>query len=455
MNNVSHQVAFLNKKNGYFVLLITLLTACISISTIQKINAQIVYGFTISNGTLGITRVDLSDCSWCQVFEVPALFEFAIHPNGSIITTSFGNFGMNVYTPPSTTPVASINLPGINELGIAISPSGVVYVTTAVVYGSGTGSLYTYDIATNMLNYVGDFPPNIQLEDLYFWNGALYGITPFSGNAVYQINTTNPSASVQTSSINSNPILGMEGIPGFGIVTASASPYNGLSLYDPATGGITNYCMLNPQASIRSLTSWPPGTPELPCPCPSDAGTITNVAPNICTQFPVSIPFPTGTHLEPNDALQFILFTNPNAPLTTIVATSDLPSFVYNASTMQTGVQYCIAAIVGDSLPNGQVDLNDPCLDISNMSCFNWRPQPAVSFSTSNTMICAGACQIVDVQLTGSPPFSLNYTTPFGSFVQSFAATTGMIEVCAPPGASLGAIQLAATVLGDFYCVCE
>jgi hypothetical protein len=455
MNDVSHQVVLLNKKSGYFVLLIALLTTSISISTIQKINAQIVYGFTISNGTLAITRVDLSDCSWCQVFEVPALFEFAIHPNGSIITTSLGNFGMNVYTPPSTTPVANINLPGINELGIAISPSGVVYVTTAVVYGSGTGSLYTYDIATNTLNYVGDFPPNIQLEDLYFWNGALYGITPYSGNAVYQINTTNPSASVQTSSIISNPVVGMEGIPGLGIIVASNMPYNGLSLYDPVTGGITNYCMLSPLVSIRSLSSWPPGTPELTCLCPSDAGTIANVAPNICTQSSVSIPFPNGTHLDPDDALQFILFTNPNAPLTTIVATSDLPNFVYNASTMQTGVQYCIAAIVGDSLPNGQVDLNDPCLDISNMSCFNWRPQPTVSFSASNTMLCQGTCQTIEVQLTGSPPFSLNYTTPFGSFVQSFAGTTGMIEVCAPLGASLGLVQLVATALGDFYCVCD
>lgn len=426
---------------------------CLASLYTQKVSAQVVYGLWPNNGVISVIRVDLTDCSWCDVYHLPSpVYEFAVLPDGSIISTGNAAYGVHVFTPPGTDIIAETNAPMVNELGIAVSAAGIVYVTVIPESGVGTGSLYMYDIATNTLIFVGDFPPNIQLEDLYFWNGLLYGITTLNGNQVYQINTANPGASMAVSSIISMPVIGMEGVPGIGIVTATLS---GLNIYNPLTGTSTPYCTLMPAIIIRSLTSWPVGVPELPCPCNPNAGTIGGIPPIICVPSPVVAPDPTGVQMAAEDVLQFILCTDADNPTGSIVATSDIPSFEFTTTPLQINITYYFASIVGDSLPNGNVNLNDPCLDISNLQPFIWKPQPTVTFTSGPTDICPGNCLSVNVQLNGSPPFTLNYTTPFGSFTQVFSSNQGMLQICAPTGAPPGNMEVSANSVIDQFCTCN
>jgi hypothetical protein len=169
----------------------------------------------------------------------------------------------------------------------------------------------------------------------------------------------------------------------------------------------------------------------------------------------VTVPYNTNAVLDGNDILRYILFSNINDTLGSIIVQNSSANIAFNATTMQTGVTYYLAAIAGDNL-NGNVDLNDPCIDISNIAAqVTWRDAPAVSFSITNANVCAGDCTTVTATLTGVPPFNLSYTTPNGTFTQTFLGNTGTFQVCLPPHAPPGSFLIAATAITDAWCSCN
>ncbi|MCC7318239.1 MAG: hypothetical protein IT219_06865, partial [Bacteroidales bacterium] len=150
--------------------------------------------------------------------------------------------------------------------------------------------------------------------------------------------------------------------------------------------------------------------------------------------------------------LQYVLYTDPANPLTSALATSATPTFTFNPATMTFGTTYYITAVAGNNL-NGNVDPTDPCLDFSNVVVVVWNPEPTVAL-TATTDFCAGTCTDVDAVFTGTPPFTLDYLTPWGNFTQVFATTTATFQVCAPAGTS-GVINVLATSLSDANCSCN
>ncbi len=189
--------------------------------------------------------------------------------------------------------------------------------------------------------------------------------------------------------------------------------------------------------------------------CATDAGMLSGSPLQACTPQSASFSPATQTNLEPDDLLQYILYTNANDPEGSLLATSNTPGFAFNPATMQVGLTYYVAAIAGNNL-NGNVDLDDPCLDISNAIEIEWNAQPSVSFSVANPAVCLGDCLTFDVALTGTPPFILTYITgSVGPQTQTFIANIGTLEVCPPIGIPPGSVTLAAVSLTDANCVCE
>jgi hypothetical protein len=189
--------------------------------------------------------------------------------------------------------------------------------------------------------------------------------------------------------------------------------------------------------------------------CVTNAGLISASPLNLCPGSNATIPPASQTFLESNDLLQYILFTNPANTLGSIVATSTTPTFSFNPATMQTGVTYYIAAIAGNGV-NGNVDLNDPCLNISNTVQVVWRPLPTVTFSAANPNVCAGACTTITATFTGTAPFTLTYTSPAsGTVIQTFPGNIGTFQVCTLPGSSPGSLVVPATELTDAFCTCQ
>lgn len=176
---------------------------------------------------------------------------------------------------------------------------------------------------------------------------------------------------------------------------------------------------------------------------------------NLCPGSQATVPPPDQTFLESDDILRYILFSDLNDTLGSILATSSSPLFSFNSATMQTNVTYFIAAIAGNNL-NGNVNLNDPCLDFSNALEVVWLALPAVTFSAADPNVCAGACTTVTAHFTGTAPFVLTYTTPAaGSTTQTFSGNSGTFQVCTPVGSPPGSLVVQATSVVDAWCTCQ
>lgn len=173
-----------------------------------------------------------------------------------------------------------------------------------------------------------------------------------------------------------------------------------------------------------------------------------------------AIVSPSGSlqspHLEPGLLLQYVLCSDSNNILGSIVSTSNAPSFAFNPNTMQTNTPYYVAAVVGDNL-NGNVDLNSDCLDFSNAVEVNWLALPTVSFSMDDPNICMGNCAEVTTTFTGEPPFTLTYKNPFTGLQTSvFQDPVNTIQICAPPYMPPGSLSIQAIEVKDAYhCVCK
>ena len=215
--------------------------------------------------------------------------------------------------------------------------------------------------------------------------------------------------------------------------------------------------------TLKITNTWLGGAPNgsavrvvFCCPvCPTDAGTITADPLNLCPDGIAIVPAATQPFLDNNDLLQYILFSDLNDTLGSIISTSNTPSFLFTPATMQLGTSYYIAAIAGNNV-GGNVDLTDNCLDISNAIEVIWIPYPSVTFSVSDPDVCAGNCTDVTATFTGTPPFTLSYTTSGNPPTNvSFTGNTGIFQVCVDADAPPGNLVLQATNLIDANCTCN
>jgi len=188
--------------------------------------------------------------------------------------------------------------------------------------------------------------------------------------------------------------------------------------------------------------------------CETDAGTMLEQTLHACINEPATLTHNGDEMLDGNDLLQFILFSDPNDTLGSIIAISNTPTFTFNSATMQIGVTYYVAAIAGNNV-GGNVDFDDPCFDISdNAAELIWHPLPEVELQTDTSDVCPGDCHTLTAVLTGTPPFTLTITSPAGTTTVTIGATTGTFQICLPPGTPPGSFTVQATALADAYCTC-
>ncbi|MEI6412110.1 MAG: hypothetical protein WCR52_22150 [Bacteroidota bacterium] len=368
-------------------------------------------------------------------------------PNGDIIITRGTQLLM--YTLPDPNPVVNLTFSFI-VTGTAEGPNGLIYVIGIGGNNPLGSSLYTYDPVTTVFTLIGNFPGNNSLTDLYYFNGQLYA----SGSSyVYLVNTANPAASIpQNSGISSDFAIADEG---FYIGSSSGSGPPAFGQFNPTTGANNILCTLTPPVPGGALQQIPASAPQPPLCCATEAGLLPGGGPfNTCINAPFTFFPAINVVLDNNDLLRYILFSNPADTLGSILLTSSTPSFTFNPAVIQTGVPYYIAAIAGNN-QGGNVNLNDPCLDISNGIQVTWGPLPAVTLSVANPNICAGTCTTITANFTGTPPFTLTYITPLGTSTQVFSASTSTFQVCAPAAAPPGSFSIQVTALTDVYCTCN
>lgn len=193
--------------------------------------------------------------------------------------------------------------------------------------------------------------------------------------------------------------------------------------------------------------------------CDTDAGTINATDIETCAGEAAVLPPSSQFALDANDILQYILFSNADSPKTSILATSSSPSFNFNPATMSLGASYYIAAIAGNEL-NGNVDISDPCCDVSNIIEVVWWPEPTVAFTSGADCLQPGECYSISLSFTGTPPFHfIGQVVLGGNVLTSVDATynspSQTSELCIPVTALDGPITVEALSLSDAHCTCD
>ena len=195
-------------------------------------------------------------------------------------------------------------------------------------------------------------------------------------------------------------------------------------------------------------------------PCETEAGEITADPLELCPSDPATVPPPTGTFLDSDDLLQYILFSDLADTLGSIIATSSSPEFAFDPATMSTGVTYYISAIAGNNL-GGNVDPDDPCLDISNAIEVTWQPEPSVEFTASFTDVCVDGCYDIEIEFIGTPPFHLQAEVTDADNInvvtidEIYPGNMATYTLCLPTDIPIGNITIEATNLSDDNCECD
>jgi hypothetical protein len=444
-------------------------------NSLQAQNLYISGYYFPSNGNpsyiLGV--YDIETCTFCPEFTIPiASFPGVMEdvvplPNGQVVVIGSNTAG--VYDPPGNSPLASLDFPGITGLsGGVLAPNGNVYITALIQDANGIwdSKVYEYNPVNNTATVVGTLPApsNEQLFQPFYWNGLLHAFmrdVTNDANYLVTIDLGNPMVFNIVSSLGSGSFCGAP------VASITSGPFAGIygGILDPDCSGVDLYemefpantiefvCDISPPGYPHGLGETPPGYPSYDCLCLTDAGSVSTPNQILCAGQTLNFTN-TGGFLESNDIKEYILFTNPNDTLGSIVLTSSTPSFDFEPP-LQAGVTYYFAAMAGDEL-NGGVDPDDPCLDFSNARTVIWRPLPTVALSVGNGDVCAGDCRTINATFNGTAPFTLTYTTPNGGPVtQTFSSNTGTFQVCVPANAPVGGITVQATALTDAWCACN
>ncbi|HEX4887198.1 MAG TPA: gliding motility-associated C-terminal domain-containing protein, partial [Luteibaculaceae bacterium] len=169
-------------------------------------------------------------------------------------------------------------------------------------------------------------------------------------------------------------------------------------------------------------------TDNYTCPCITQAGTLNNNLVQACDGSPLTIPAQTGAVLDANDAVQYVVHTNPGNPLASAVKTvnsNTIPQFGLNL-----GQTYFVTAIYGNDLGGGTVNSSDACFVFSNSSRIRFNALPTATMSGNNT-ICQFQSTPLNFNFTGAAPFTVTYDTvnQVTPTVATLAGTTGSVSV--------------------------
>jgi hypothetical protein len=381
--------------------------------------------------------------------------DFVMLPDGTHLNMDLGGI-RRLEAPPSVNIIWQAGSPQGYSTAGQLAPNCLVYLVGA----SGLGS---YNPANNAITFIGPWPAGVlNVYDIFYIDGVLYanGVDQNFNDILIEINVGDPTQSIiipwswgYTNGEGGN----WNGDEGLFFADASHTIY----FYNPQDGTVSTLCDIDTNYSIISLTTLPAGLPDYPCitSCNSDAGILTQGGPfNICVNSNLNIPAATQTVLEADDLLQYVLFSNLADTAGSIVAVSNTPTFSFEPP-MQAGVTYYVAAMAGNAL-NGNVDLDDPCLDFSNVLELVWQPLPTIQLAVPNADLCAGDCRTLEVALTGTAAFTLTGNllsggNVIGTFSESFGGNTGTLVLCVPGGTPPGPVTVQPTVLTDAWCICE
>ncbi len=180
----------------------------------------------------------------------------------------------------------------------------------------------------------------------------------------------------------------------------------------------------NPQTVAQTLVD---------CDCQTDAGNMSPTLVSECGNGPIDVPAATGTFTDADDLIRYVLRPDNSTVLSTVLATNNTPSFSFNPATMTYGTTYYVSAIAGNDNGSGNVDLNDPCLNVSNATPIVFHEIPTAVWDETK-QICEGDNTTLEVMLTGQSPWTITYQpSGVGTNPVTISANTSPFQVPVSP----------------------
>lgn len=321
------------------------------------------------------------------------------------VGTVSGQAGVFVFTPPTAelTGTATFCDSAVTNLMIDFTGTGPFGIT------------YTKDGVPQMaLNTFDDpflIPVNIQNTSTYVLtsvtspgctgipNGSVtltVNYTPSYANVVYNCNPATLEYVLEFDVIN--PVFPLTVVSGSGSFTGghfTSTPISQASGYNIVFRDANNCADITVSGTVN-------------CNCQTMAGTMDLTPILICAGDTAKAKHNNDFFNDGNDSLRFILHTTPGIPLGTVLGWSQSPYFTQLPG-VQPGLTYYISPVAGNPDGAGGINLNDPCLSISEGTPVVFYPLPSATLG-SNIDICAGALVNVPVFLNGTPPFSITWT---------------------------------------------
>ncbi|MBL7826145.1 MAG: gliding motility-associated C-terminal domain-containing protein [Saprospiraceae bacterium] len=222
-------------------------------------------------------------------------------------------------------------------------------------------------------------------------------------------------------------------------------------VFNPVTGEYTlAFVPLSEQITFLVSDAFQCGQDTLlvvaDCPCQTFAGQITPSVLDVCKGMNISFSGVTGQITDAFDALAYVLCTDPTSLPQSILLQSTTPLF-NDAPALTPGSTYFIVAVAGNPLPTGGVDFNDPCLSVSTPIEVHLRSLPG-AWMSGDTSLCVGSEHSIPVALTGTAPFTLEYTLNGAAHLIQTSDNPYLIQVTQPALPQLFLLQS----VQDQYC---
>jgi len=190
-----------------------------------------------------------------------------------------------------------------------------------------------------------------------------------------------------------NPVYTVSGVTGTLTDTSFVS--------DPIPSGPYSVTITNADGCSTTITG------AATCICTTDAGTMSNAQVDVCLPGQADVTAAGNSTLDSDDVLQYILYEDFTLLPQGVLATSNTPQFGLQTG-MTTETTYFIAAVAGNGLPNGAVDITDPCLSISNGTPVVFHDAPVATLMGTDT-VCPGGSAAFQIAFTGNAPFGFVY----------------------------------------------
>ena len=168
------------------------------------------------------------------------------------------------------------------------------------------------------------------------------------------------------------------------------------------------------------------------CVCISSAGTLSNLQDACLPSGMVSAQSNGNSSLDADDALRYILCTDPALLPAGILAESTTPQFAFLPG-MTAETTYFIVVAVGN-LSNGSFDFNDPCHSLSTGFPVVFHDLPTATISGLTT-VCPGGNAAFNIQFNGTAPFNFVYAIngvqqpPLTSPVKNFGILSNNVDI--------------------------